>query len=429
MNSLTAKSIGWMLVVSLILSLLSEAYSTPSYWAGIPIWIAALLLFVYISPSQKLQLLCLFIIGSTCLFIGVAYEVREFVYSAVAANEKVVTMLIAVGFLRIVAIDTSRSSNLLPVGKKSLVITLFGAHLMSSVLNMSSIIIIGDKLSTSKPLTKEQGVLVLRAFTTCVFWSPFFASMGVVLTSSPGAEMHMIILFGLPVAMISLLFSCWQIRANERTSNLEGYPINLESIWMPLTLASLVLIIHELFPEFSIVSVVTFTSITFTCVWLLLFKGKQGLMMTKMHIEKGIAKSGAEVVLFAASAMLASGISTVLTLLNIQLDVSNFTVYLASITMLVQILLSLIGVHPFAGVILAGSVLSTTVKDPNFLGLTLIMGCALSMSISPYAGVQITIKSRYGISVEDLMKSNLKFVIFMFCGCILTLWLYNIIFY
>lgn len=122
---------------------------------------------------------------------------NHYVLKAIEANQNVVTMLIGVGFLRIFAVESVRTGERLPQGKRALVRTLFGAHLFGAVLNMSSVIIVGDKLSSKDKLSTTQGLVLLRAFATCAFWSPFFASMGLTLISAPGAQLGTLVMYGL----------------------------------------------------------------------------------------------------------------------------------------------------------------------------------------------------------------------------------------
>ncbi|MEI8635113.1 hypothetical protein P4S72_29805 [Vibrio sp. PP-XX7] len=102
----------------------------------------------------------------------------HYMLKALEANQHVITMLIGVGFLKIVATNSLQTQEALPQGRRALVKTLLGAHLFGSVLNMSSVIIVGDKLAAQKPINPLQGLLLLRAFCICAFWSPFSPPWG-----------------------------------------------------------------------------------------------------------------------------------------------------------------------------------------------------------------------------------------------------------
>ncbi|WP_417869119.1 hypothetical protein [Vibrio furnissii] len=427
MNPTIAATGGWLLMASLFLSLSAQLTDhIAGFWAGIPIWIAAGLFLPAVKPAQKKQILLLFGVGIAGLIYGLLNgSDTHYVLKAIEANQNVVTMLIGVGFLRIFAMESVRTGEQLPQGKSALVRTLFGAHLFGAVLNMSSVIIVGDKLSSKDKLTTTQGLVLLRAFATCAFWSPFFASMGLTLISAPGAQLGTLVLYGLPVSLVALSLSAWQITRRSDAEQMNGYPISFSSLWMPGLLALVVMSGHTLYPHISVLSLVTLTAIVFTGSWLLLKKGKLGLYSARNHITSGVAGSAGEVVLFAAAAMLAAGVASALAATQIQLAPTQFGALEASLTLVVLALLALSGMHPVTSVVLAGSVLSPTVSDPDLLGMTLLMGWSLGITLSPFSGVQLSIQSRYDISAKALLHANWRYIVVMYLVCSGVLWFYT----
>ncbi|MCE0496000.1 hypothetical protein [Vibrio salinus] len=420
---------GWLLSASLALSIFS-AFSPeiPGYYAGIPIWISAVLLFPRIKSNQKTQVSILIILGVSgilfsSLYSGHLADLRR----ALDANQKVVTMLIAVGFLKICASAVSLNKNDLPKGRKALLKTLFGAHLFGAVLNMSSVIIMGDKLANQQKVTPLQGLLLLRAFCICAFWSPFFAAMGLTLISSPGSQLTTLVLYGLPTSIAAILISAWEILRKPVAKELTGYPMALDSLWMPCFLAGIVLMIHEIKPGVSVLTLVSLTSITFTLGLLSLKKGlRKGISTIKEHINHGIVSSGNEVVLFASAALLASGFAAMMTALHLHLAPEHYGPLEASITLVILVGLAMTGMHPVTSVVLAGSILAPSVQDPNLLGLTLLMSWSLGISLSPFSGVQLSIQSRYNIRASELLKLNWRYTLMMFLCCFCILWLYSV---
>ena len=426
MNPKIAALCGWLMIVSLVLSLSSELLNLlPSYWAGVPIWISSLFFFPYVKPTQKKQIIILVIFGMFGLLYGTMHhlDARYFIRT-LEANQTVVTMLIGVGFLRIFAADNVQTKEALPKGGRSLIKTLFGVHLFGAVLNMSSVVIVGDKLAMQRPLSPTQGLTLLRGFAICAFWSPFFAAMGMTLTSAPGSHLSTLIVYGIPVSIIALLLSAWEIRNQPDAEQCLGYPIGIQSLWMPCLLAIIVIVEHNIWPNASVLSLVALTSVTFIALWLFIKKGKQGPKIAKRHIEVGVASSAGEVVLFAAAAMLASGVASILTSLNIQLAPDHFGAVAAIITLLVLVALAMTGMHPVTSVVLAGSILAPSVTDPNLLGLTLLMGWSLGITFSSFSGVQLSIQSRYDLQAKTLLRLNWRYVLIMFIVCAATLWLY-----
>ncbi len=418
---------GWLLMLTVLLSLIAEiSHLFSGYWAGIPIWAVVLLFIPYVKPNQRRQIFLLMFVGAAGLLYGVIKGLDgRYLLKALEANQHVVAMIVGVGFLRIFAVNSVKTGEVLPQGKRALIRTVFGAHLFGSVLNISSVMIVGDKLATQGKLTTTQGLVLLRGFSACAFWSPFFASMGLALISAPGSELGVLVSFGIPICLVALGLSCWQIIRRDDADSVAGYPVTLYSLWMPALLAAIVITAHQFYPHISVLSLVTLTSICFIALWLLLTKGYHAIIVARNHIEVGIANSSGEVVLFAAAAMLASGVAASLDAMNIQLAPEHFGALEASITIAVLIALAMTGMHPVTSVVLAGSVLAPSMADPNMLGLTLLMGWSLGITVSPFSGVQLSIQSRYDISAKALFLANWRYISSMFVICSAVLWWYS----
>ncbi len=418
---------GWLLFLGLILSLVAGfTHWIPGYYAGIPIWIASFLFFPDVRPAQKKQIIVLLALGGTGLFYGAFHGIEhQFFIRALAANQVVVYMLIAVGFLRLFAVDEMRQQERLPQGKWAIIRTLFGAHLFGAVLNMSSVVIVGDKLASKGKLVPTQGLMLLRAFSICAFWSPFFAAMGLTLVSAPGAQLSTLVLFGIPVSIVALLLSAWQLAKRPDVEQLLGYPITLYSLWMPALLAMIVMASHHFWPKISVLSLVSLISLAFIGLWMSITQGRIGIRKIRHHIDGGIASSRGEVVLFSAAALLASGVAALLSSLNIDLAPADFGAFEAGMTVIALVVLAMTGMHPVTSVVLAGSILSPNASDPDLLGLALLMGWSLGITLSPFSGIQLSIQSRYAISAKTLLALNWRYILAMLVVCLLMLWLYT----
>ncbi len=428
MNATCAKITGWLLVLSILLSLLSTfSPDIPGYLAGIPIWICSLLFFPYLKTGQKKQASVVAIVGMAALLYSVYHGInQQYLLQALEANQKVVCMLISVGFLKVIIRNNVTTQQKLPKGKKALSNTMLSTHLFGCVLNVSSVVIVGDKLLSARALSSTQGLLLLRAFCTCSLWSPFFAAMGLTLVSVPGTELGTLVMYGLTITVIALLFTSWEVLYKTDISELEGFPLALHSLWIPSLLAVIVLVTHYQLPDVSVLTIVTLTSLVFSVFWLVITHGKEGLIATKQHIETGVSDSKSEVVLFVCAALLASGLAALIVSLNLNVVPDQFGAFEASMTVLILIVLAMIGMHPVTSIVLIGSILAPSVSDPNLLGLSLLMGCSMGIGLSPFSGVQLTIQNRYSISPITLLKMNKHYAIVMFPVCCAMLWVYSI---
>jgi hypothetical protein len=432
MNPKLSVATGWLLIASILLSLYTNIDPDfAGYWAGIPIWICAILFFPHLKASQKKQVSIVGSFGIAALVFSVWHGIdSKYLLQALEGNQKVIAMLISVGFLKVVLRQTVKSGQKFPTGGKAISSTMLSTHLFGSVLNVSSVIIVGDKLLANQPdnrsLSPLQNLLLLRAFATCSAWSPFFAAMGLTLISVPGTQLGVLVFYGLIVAIIALLFTAWEISRSPEAASMQGYPMAVHSLWIPSLLAIIVLIAHYTVPNLSVLTIVTITSLLFSTLWLMVTLGPKGIQATKQHIKYGIPESKSEVALFVCAALLASGIAALLVSLDLNVVPEHFGPFAASVTILVIIALAMAGMHPVTSIILIGSILAPTVSDPNLLGLALLMGCSIGIALSPFSGVQLTIQNRYDISPITLLKMNKHYAIVMYPVCCLTLWVYSI---
>ncbi|SEG27753.1 hypothetical protein [Marinobacterium lutimaris] len=380
----------------------------PGYLAGIPAWVALFLLIARQQRGQMIQRIVLLSIGLTGLALSlvIGSEGGAYLLKALEANQMIISMLVAVSFLRLVTLSGLEADDQLPPGNKALQGTLFGGHLIASVINMSSVMILGDRLSANRPLNSLQGLILLRSFSICAVWSPFFAAMGVILISAPGASLTTLVIYGIPVALAGLLMTSWQISRHPQAATTQGYPLHFGALWIPMLLAVLVMIAHNLWPEVSVITLVTLLSLLFTLLWLPVKTGSRSPAILAKHVRLGLPRLGGEVTLFVAAAVLAAGIGALLLSLDIRLAPEHFGPLAACITLAVLIALAMIGMHPVTSAVLAGSILMPSVDDPNLLGITLLLSWSLGVGLSPFSGVQISLQSRYGISALTMLRMN-----------------------
>lgn len=424
--TLTQILTGWILVGMLALALIAAlTQKIPTYIAGIPVWIAAIMMTDSLKKKQLIQNGILFSVGCIGLIVGALNEVGpEHFLKATEANLLLIAMIVSVSFLRIVTTQNIRGDEQLPIGKKAMMATLFGSHLISAAINMSSVIIMGDRLNDKKPLTAIQALSLLRAFSICALWSPFFAAMGVILISVPGAELGTLILFGLPATLAALLMTVWQISNYSDIENTPGYPMHFRALWMPLFLAILVMIELNLWPDLPAITLITLTSILFVLAYLPIKCRKRSIHFFNLHVQEGLPKLGGEVTLFLAAAVMAAGVAALLESFGIRLAPEHFTAFEANLTLVAVVGLTMIGMPPVTTAILAGSILMPSVSDPNLLGIALLLGWSIGVGVSPFSAVQLSVQSRFCISALDLIKLNLLYTPVMLSIGFFVIWGY-----
>lgn len=399
---------GWTLVGVIVLAISAALHdSWPAWPAGALVWLAAILLLGSLKGAQRWQVRAMFAMGVLGLSIGLLRG-ADWLYlrQALEANQTVIAMLMGVSFLRLVGNSTLDGADDRPVGKGALIRTLLGGHLIGSVINMSTVTILGDRLAQSGRLSSLQALVILRGFSTAAFWSPFFAAMGIALISAPGAHLATLVIVGLPAAAAALAITIWQIARHPQADQTVAYPLHLGSLWLPMLLAVLVMVAHQEWPGVSVLTLVTLISVLFAPLWVTLRNARAGLRASFNHIQYGLPRMGGEVSLFLAAAVMAAGVAALLASFNVEVRFEQFGANQAFVVLVIMIGLAMIGMHPVTTVALAGSLLMPATDDPNLLGLIFLMSWSLGVALSPFSGIQLALQSRYGVSARALLRLN-----------------------
>lgn len=430
-RKVTAVMAGWLLFIMIFSSLVGALMGKLSYslLAGACIWIAAFLLFPQAKKIQKLQTLVL--LGFAIVFFAVGYTHGanvKYVYTALEGNQVILSMLVSVSFLRIVALANVKDSEHLPKGKMALFKTLVSAHIFACVMNMSAPLLIGERMSSVKKLNPIQSFMLVRAFSACSCWSPFFATMGLTLMSAPGSKLLVLMLFGIPMGLIMLGLTAWQMWHHPDAEESYGYPMTISSLWLPIVMCIIVLVSHMIWHEVPVITLVTLLALVFTVVWLFIFRRQAWWRLLYAHIVDGLPKMAGEVLLFLSSAVLACSVAAAITSLNINIVPQHFGLFQACCTIVIFIILAIVGMHPVTTVALAGGILAPVVTDMNLLGLTMLFGWAFGVCFSSLSGIQLSIQARLGVPSRDIMKLNMVWGLPMLLLSFVVLYIYTLIY-
>ncbi len=195
-----------MVVITILTGLkLLGSDSAPLWVAGIAAWLAALLLFVDTSRVLKIQVSLILLIGIAMIIYARRHLVVIDTNALISANTGLMTMIAAVGFLRLVVIPETEQQETLPVGRKAFLQTILGLNISSSVINISAPILISDRIHRRRPLHRFTAQTFTRIFCGVSTWSPFFAAMAVVLTYVSDASLVWIIVAGFPFMLIGFI--------------------------------------------------------------------------------------------------------------------------------------------------------------------------------------------------------------------------------
>lgn len=182
----------------------SAAPGVPLLPAGILGWIAALLLSDRLGQRQRRQSAWLIGLGLAGTGWSALHGAPPNWMQLLASNQGLVSLLAAVSFLRLATRpEVVRLATPL-TGRRALWRTLISVHLFGAVINLSTVVILGDRMATRGRLGKRRALALSRGFAAAAFWSPFFSAMAAALIYAPGAQLGVVVLAGLPMAAWSL---------------------------------------------------------------------------------------------------------------------------------------------------------------------------------------------------------------------------------
>lgn len=390
--------------------------------SGIFAWSAFILLFD--SLKNKKFLIILFLLSFLAFSICFVNDYKIDFYKVFTVNQYLLTLLIGVGFLRLIATPKKTKIKELPKGEKSFLKTYFGVHLFGSVINLSSLILVADKMYKKAPLSNSQIVLLTRAFASDAYWSPFFVAFAAAITYAPKLDTFTILVNGIFLASIGFVITFIEIKKDKKfdINEFRGYPISFDSLYLPLVLAFLVLLTHNFFPNIKVIVLISIFSIILTFIVLPIKKGfYKAKIKFKNHILKELPKMKTELSLFLVAGMFGILVGSILLGLNLELPFENFDWSVASILLAIFIILGFIGIHPIITIAIIGDYLNGV--NHTLLAATFLMAWSTTVSTSPFSGLNLTIVSRYNFDAKEIFKLNIFYTFKMYILCILCLFI------
>ena len=247
-----------------------------------------------------------------------------------------------------------------------------------------------------------------RSFTLATLWAP--GAVSVVLTlESTGADWIKVLLVGIILAVLGLVTSVGIESATVfKGKKLEKPPMihgenskgdNLKILTLFLIAGVLLggILILDMFHLLSGSGRVIAVGVITAAVWMAVHSRGNNL---KTHLGEYWHKS-LSVVPDLAAMFLSMGIFTAVIrecpfMQSIQDGILSLTGLLGPFSFLILtpfiVLLSLTGIHPFIGVVFMGTLLSSALPEQStMIALALLLGSAVSYSLSPFAGSLITL--------------------------------------
>ena len=425
-KSLTARLPG---VLLFIMALLAVAASTSSLvsplWSGLAGWCAALLLFRHLPRTMIYQVSGMLLVGLGCItWVILKGNPVDFV-KVFSANIHIVALIASVTFLRLINLPGDKAGAALPRGNAALVKTAWGLHMFASVINLSAVMLFGNRMERAGRINRLQAILFSRAFASGCYWSPFYVSIATALVYAPGSDFITLVLAGLPIALAGLLITTWQLARDEESRETCGYPLRFEALFIPVLLSIAVILLHNVFPGFPVLTLITVLAFLLTLLVLAVIDRHAAIGRIGDHIVNALPDIHKELMLFLAAGVMSVGISAVLINGDISLGLATVSPLAGGAFILTAVLVSIIGVHPVITIAILGSLLGNADYNADLLGVCMMMMWGTSIVGSPLSGINLAIQGRFGVSSFAIMRWNAGYVLAMLIICTMALYVYH----
>ena len=293
--------------------------------------------------------------------------------------------------------------------------TLVGVHLFGAVINLSAVVVIGDRLARAEAMDSRAALLLSRGFTSAVYYSPFFGGTALALTLAEGARLSVVVAVGLPLALVGLGFAAWDARRRDpqRLRDFRGFPTDLRSLRVPLLLAVGVLGAHLLWPEASVLVIIAWLTPGLVAALLLRGGGRDAGRAMLAHVQQRLPEMRGELALFLAAGVLASGLTATFGAFGGWLPVERLNGTSATLIMLLTVIAGTVGLHPVIALTTAASVLAPTQPPPDLLAVMFVLSWGLGTAVSPMAVTHLAMQGRYGIDAWMFPRSNAVYGVLM----------------
>ena len=425
-KSLAAGLPGVLLFIMALLAVVAAISPVVSpLWSGLAGWAAAVILFQRLPRAMVYQISGILLVGIGCLaWVALNGHPVDFA-RALSANVHIIALIASVTFLRLVSLPGDKSGTPLPRGNRALVKTAWGLHMFATVINLSAVMLFGNRMEQAGKINRLQAVMFSRAFASGAYWSPFYVSIATALVYAPGSDFPTLMLAGLPIALAGLLITSWQLARDGEGRDTCGYPLRFEALFVPVLLCAAVILLHNVLPEFPVLTLITVLSFLLALLIQAVRGPIQAFQRIGAHIVDDLPDIHKELMLFLAAGVMSVGISAVLANSGISLGLTAISPLAGSAFILAAVLLSLIGIHPVITISILGSLLANTAYNANLLGACMMMMWGTSIVGSPLSGINLAIQGRFGVSSFAIMRWNAGYVLAMLLVCTLALHVYS----
>lgn len=415
---------GLVIFLTLLLALIDTfGQADLSDAATLTAWAFVVLEFNRLTSKQRLPIYLL--LGTGCSFIAWAwYSGAEIQPLAILGEHlKLAMLLAAVNFIRL---STRLEQVNSKPGIRSFTTTLGGMHVLSSVANFSSMLLVGEQLKRKGTLSSLSQIILARGFSLAILWSPFLSILPLVLEQVPGTELYSIYPFTLGLALFGLLYTI--VEAHYRQPSdikcYQGYPMTTGTLLMPVSLIATILLVSWLWPNLPTVGVVSMLAMLTPLALLTVQQGplEAGQRLTT-HIVQRLADTRGEISLFLSAGFLAAGVKACITAGLFSLPFAYTDATVAIFVMWSITVLAFLGIHQFALVATYAGLLADVTTAPTLMAIAYIIATSVSMSGSLFSGVNFILQARFNCGGRTILRNNLTYSVLMLVAASLLIYM------
>ncbi|WP_404437148.1 hypothetical protein LG322_01570 [Microbacterium aerolatum] len=350
--------------------------------------------------------------GIAALVAGLILGHVPTVSEALTVNQDLIGMLASVSFLGLIT-GTSPPRTPRFTGAKAVWRTAAAVHLLGSVINISALNLIGGRLSVKGRLSRLNELLLSRSFSAAAFWSPFWGANAAAIAYAPGAKTNVLVVCGLTLTAAAFLYSITALvrRFRGELDGYHGYALSVSTLQVPIALVVLVLTLHLLLPDVPITRLVLLSALGVTVIVLVARSARTAADRLVSHMRFGLPGMTNELTLFAAAGVLAIGLSSLFSAVQLALPVTAFTVPVAWLATIVMALMSLIGVHPVISIAAVAAVIAPLHPDPTLYAMCGMIAWGASAAAGPISGLNIFLNGRFQADNFAIARTNLLYLV------------------
>ena len=411
---------GYLIFLSAATFLIGQITPLPYWVPALCAWLVVLISFPTMKSAARKQTLILSGLGVILICWAFIRKTSINWQVACGGNLPLLTMFVAVSFLAMTNPDSSQDQ--LMKGKRGIISNLLTCHLIGSVINISIIFIVGDRLSQKRQLSPAQALTMMRGLAAAAFWSPFFVAAGVALIYAPGSQWSHSVVPGLVLACLLGIVSAIDAYLRDG-AEFEGYPLQYDSLFIPVLLAATVMLCHLLLPNIHILTLISLIS---PIGALLFMRERPRLRQSALFIRERLANISSQFAIFLAAGVFSSGVVAIIQSYpdTLSLHIDHFTPLLFMAFSGFMIVIALIGVHPVASIALVSPFLVPLGINPNQLAFLFLSAYGIGIGASPLSGVGLLMSSRYNVSSSTILQVNRYYlvIIWLLSGVVNLLW-------